>query len=509
MINNLQLAEFVYEQPAVGDVEYIFKHALTQQVAHDSMLTERRKALHERIAEAIEALYPDRLDDHVEKLAHHYQRSGNAARAIEYLKRAGDQAAARSASAETVEAYLEAALGMLRQLPETAARKDKELQIQLDLAGYLNNRSFGAPGRGCALQRARELSEQSGDSAQLLRVLWQLCQYTIERGEIRSALEVAEQAFDLAKSSSRPDLTAGAIYNMGEASFWHGDVKTALEYFERATELIEKHSSLDYRAAYGIDLSMLPELVPSIAAVVAGSPEHGVKLIQRLIERTRATKDQFFYSFSLSVSSLISWILRDFAAMPAPIDTATAQAVEYGFSEVEGLGRGMAAALKAAEADSATALMDWKVAQSDLESVGSFLWARGFANMAAEIYRKASSETETLHFIDSCLEQLRQSSAHLPEAELCRIKGEILGTASPSNLAESEHWLRRAVETSQRQGARWYELRATASLARLLDQTGRRGEAHAMLADIYNWFTEGFDTADLKEAKALLDELSG
>jgi hypothetical protein len=193
--------------------------------------------------------------------------------------------------------------------------------------------------------------------------------------------------------------------------------------------------------------------------------------------------------------------------MRAPLEIGVVRAVEYGFQQLEGWARGMAAALKAAEGDSATALTEWKAAEADLESIGSFLWARGFANMAAEIYRKATSETEALHFIDACLEQLSQSSAHLPEAELCRIKGELLGSASPSNLADSEHWLRRAVETSQRQGARWYELRATTSLVRLLAKQGRREEARGMLSEIYDWFTEGFDTADLKDAKALLDEL--
>jgi tetratricopeptide (TPR) repeat protein len=461
--------------------------------------------LHRRIAEREEAAWGAGAAELAAELAYHYERCCNQAKAFTYLDLAGARAIAQGAYREAEQHYRKA-LASLETLPVSAERNDIELQIQLALAGCLNSRSFGDQGRARPLTRARALSEQSGDHAQLLRVLWQLCQYNIERMEIRSALEVAEETFHLAKDSSRPDLIAGAIYNMGEVSFWRGDVKTALEYFERATELIEKHSSIDYSAAYGIALQT--ELVPSIAAVVAGNPERGVTLIRRLIERSRATKDQFFYSYSLGVSSLISWILRDFAAMRAPIDTATAQAVEYGFSEVEGLGHGMAAALKAAEGDSATALIDWKVAQSVLESVGSFVWARGFA-MTAEIYRQTTSEAETLHFIDSCLEQLSQSSAHLPEAELCRIKGETLGAASPSNLAQSEHWLRRAVETSQRQGARWYELRATMSLARLLDHQGRCDEARSMLAEIYNSFTEGFDTADLKDAKALLEELTG
>src|SRR5713226_5933342 len=128
MINNLQLAEFVYEQPAVGDVEYTFKHALTQQVAYNSMLTERRKALHERIAEAIEALYPDRLDDHVEKLAHHYDRSSNLGKAVEYLGRAGRKAVEQAAHSEVL-GYVTRALELIMRLPGGADRARHELEL--------------------------------------------------------------------------------------------------------------------------------------------------------------------------------------------------------------------------------------------------------------------------------------------------------------------------------------------------------------------------------------------
>jgi hypothetical protein len=273
--------------------------------------------------------------------------------------------------------------------------------------------------------------------------------------------------------------------------------------------LIEKHPSIDYRATYGIELEALAEVLRSLAEVLVGRPERGIKRIRRAIECTRSSKDQYGHCLRLVWSSYISWSLRDFAAMRAPLEICVARAAEYGFQQVVGWACGMLAALKAAEGNSATALTEWKAAEAGLEPIGSFLWARGFANMATEIYRKAINGTETLRFIDSCLDQLNQSSAHVPEAELCRIKGEIIGAAPPFNLAESEYWLRRAIETSQRQGSQWYELRATVSLARLLIKRVNRAEARTMLTEIYNRFTEGFDTTDLKEAKTLLDELAG
>ena len=375
-------------------------------------------------------------------MAHHYQHSDNLDKAVDYLGRAGDQAAARSASVEIVEAYLEAALGMLQQLPETAERDDKELQIQLDLAGYLNNRSFGDPGRERALNRARTLSEQSGNFDQLLRVLWQLCQYHIQVADIRAASGLAEQAFDLAKNSTRPDLIAGAIYNRGETALWRGNVTEALKHIEKLNNLFEASSSVDYRTVYGVDLRMIEEVVRSIAEVIAGSPDRGARRIRKIIERTRTAGDTYGHSIaSLVGSTIIHWLLQDWPTVRSTIEIGTTQAVEYGFRETEGIGRGIAALMRATEGDSANALMDWKIVQSDLESIGSFILARGFANMAAEVYRKTTSEAEALQFIDSCLEQLDHTSANLPEAELCRIKGEILGCVSPANLLESERWL--------------------------------------------------------------------
>jgi hypothetical protein len=241
--------------------------------------------------------------------------------------------------------------------------------------------------------------------------------------------------------------------------------------------------------------------------VLAGYPQRGIRRIHKAIERGRAIKDQLGYAISVAFSNSISWTLRDFEAMRNEIDLIVAHLAAYELREGTGWARLWAAALKAANGDPSEALSEWKAAQFDLESVGSFLLARGSSHLAAALYREASSEAETLRFIDSCLEQLSQSWANLPEAELCRMKGEILGDASPYNVAESELWLRRAIETSKRQGARWYELRAATSLARLLDRQGKRDEARAMLADNYGWFTDGFDLPDLMEAQSLLDEL--
>ncbi len=171
LLSHLQGGEFIYEQPAFPEMEYTFKHALTQEVAYNSVLMERRRALHGRTAQAIEGLYRDRLEEHYSDLAHHYSRSGNAEKAVEYLKLAGRQAVERSAYAEAI-SYLTSALELLKTLPDTPERTQQELTLQIALGGPLIvTKGHGTPEVERIYTRARELCQQVGEAAQLFPVL--------------------------------------------------------------------------------------------------------------------------------------------------------------------------------------------------------------------------------------------------------------------------------------------------------------------------------------------------
>jgi hypothetical protein len=174
MLSVLQAGEFIYEQPAAAEIDYTFKHALTQEVAYNSLLIERRKLLHERAAGSMESLYAERLDDHLGELAHHYERSGNTGKALEYLRRAGEQAAQRSAHAEAIELF-SAALRLLKTLPETPERIQRELALQLGLGvSFMIIKQWSAPEVAQLYSRARELCRLLGDPPQLLPVLFGL-----------------------------------------------------------------------------------------------------------------------------------------------------------------------------------------------------------------------------------------------------------------------------------------------------------------------------------------------
>ena len=204
LLAHLQAAEFIYEQPAFPDVEYIFKHALTQEVAYNSLLIDRRKVLHERTAQAMEELFHSQLEDHYSDLAHHYSRSGNTQKAVEYLQLAGQQAVQRSAYAEAI-THLTTALELLKTLPDTPERTQQELSLQITLGiPLMATKGCAAPEVERVYTRARELCQQVGETPQLFPCLQGLYRVLFVRGELQTARELAEQLLRLGPERTRP-----------------------------------------------------------------------------------------------------------------------------------------------------------------------------------------------------------------------------------------------------------------------------------------------------------------
>src|SRR5262249_29921761 len=207
--------EFLYEQPAFPEPDYIFKHALTQEVAYGTVLQERRKAIHERTAQAIETLYSANLDEHYSELAHHYTRSGNTEKAIAYLHLAGQQAVQRSANEEAI-THLTTALELLKTLPDTRERAHQELRLHLSLGMPLQaTQSFASPEVRATYTRARELCHQLGETRQLFSVLFGLRTFHHVGGELRTARELGEQLLRLAQREHDPALLVDAYLALG------------------------------------------------------------------------------------------------------------------------------------------------------------------------------------------------------------------------------------------------------------------------------------------------------
>jgi len=235
LLNDLQLGEFIYEQPAVGDAEYIFKHALTQEVAYGSVLIERRRQLHERAGEGIEALFAEQLDDHLGELARHYSRSANIAKAVRYLYLAGQQAAQRSAYAEAV-GHHTIGLELLRRLPDDPERARRELELQLSLADSLRwTKGLGSSESGRALARAREVCTLMGESTELFAVLMGLQSHHVMTLHLETARDLGEQLLSLAEKADEPDKLMGAHGALGVVCLLSGEFTAACDHFRQTS----------------------------------------------------------------------------------------------------------------------------------------------------------------------------------------------------------------------------------------------------------------------------------
>ena len=244
MLKGLQAGEFIYEQPALGEAEYTFKHVLTQEVAYNSVLMERRRLLHERTGEAIEALFKDRIDDHLAELAHHYSRSANTRKAVEYLFRAGSQAAARFAYSEAV-SRLSSALEFLKRLPDDAERARQELSVQSVLGASLADaKGWAAAELEPVYARARELCAQIRDPALAFRALFGQWLMRYWKLELHNALELADELLAAAEDAKDPAMLLSGNFARGTILLQLGELVSANEHLEKALAVFDLRQPL-------------------------------------------------------------------------------------------------------------------------------------------------------------------------------------------------------------------------------------------------------------------------
>ncbi len=527
ILGKLQLAEFIYEQPAAGDVEYVFKHALTQDVAYNSLLIERRRALHERAGQALESMFAGQMDDHLGELARHYSRSDKVDKAVEYLGRAGRQAARRSAHREASE-LLTSALELLPRLPARPERDQLELELQTTLGPVVMiTKGWAAPEVEKVYLRAHALSQQSGPATQRFTALMGLYGLALMRGELHAAREREDQLLSLAQQQQEPALLLEAHHACWSTALSLGELSAAQAHTEQGLALYDPqlhHSNA--RLFSGHDPAVCARAWGALILWLRGYPVQALRSSERALAMARELNHPFTITYSLNNAAQLDQLLREGPAAERQTEAALAVAVEGGFPYFLSWGlvlRGWALAEQGQTGEGIVRIRDGLAA---LRASGLELWRSYGLSLLAETCGAAGRLDEAMAALAEALAVVQVNTEHWWEAELYRLKGELLlkqeqsdihtsqtrlpGSAAfrvAPNAAEAQSCFQRAIEIARKQSAKSLELRATMSLARLLDKQGRRDEARAMLADIYAWFTEGFDTADLMDAKALLEEL--
>ncbi len=504
MLSQLQLGEFIYEQPALGDIAYVFKHALTHDVTYHSVLAERRRPLHERIGEVLEFLHAGSLDDHVAEIAHHFGRSTNVAKAVEYMRKAATQAEQRSAHVEAI-AHLTNALGSLKAMADGPQNVRLEIMLQVALGGSISAaRSPSADEVGAAFNRARELCVGLGGDNRLFQILLGLRWFHAFRGDLKKDYELCCQLLALAETERRPSRLIWAHTALGMALRGLGRLNEAREAFEKAIEVSEV---LPRQTSFPIeDPRTLCLWNLSLSLHALGYPDQAMKRCEQAVQMARETGKPYVLTSALQAPAQLHHFRGNTREAYRAAEEMTALGEEWGFQFFSANGafwRGIAL-VELGRADEGFSQIERSAAILEASgTTGSRGWRA--TDLAAACLRVGDSK-RGLEVVKN-YHTWKADHDYVDDAHLSLLEGELILQQDPGAQAKAGSCFRDAVDIARRQSAKTWELRATTALARLLDKQGKRTEARAMLAEIHGWFTEGFDTADLKDAKALLEAL--
>jgi class 3 adenylate cyclase len=500
-LTELQAAEFLYEARLFPDLEYTFKHALTHEVAYGGVLQERRRALHAALVEALEGLYAGRLDEQTEILAHHAVRGGLTAKAVTYLHQAGAKAVARSANREAI-GFLEAALALLADLPETPAALSDALDIRFTLGtGLIALHGAGAKEVEAWYSHALDLVNRLGDASRRFPALWGLWFVAYSRGNYPAAKERAEALLEDAQGGDDAGRLLEARHALWATATAMGRPILAAAHAERGVALYVREQHASYAMLYaGHDPGACARYQLAANQWLLGYPERALGTMRDALRLAAELNHLLTTSNTLSFAAWLHYQRGEHDVTAEISQQVFEIASTHGFSAWLDMALVLRHATARAPAD-AHALAE--LARQLTQSRGA-AWRHAFAIcVLAELCLAAGRLEECRRALDSISETDRQAFC---AAEILRIEGEL--AARGGGPSDAEQRFRAAIETARSRGEKSLELRASMSLVRLLLGQGRRDEARDALAGIYGWFTEGFDTADLRAAKTLLGELS-
>ena len=457
----------------------------------------------------METQFPATAEAQPELLAHHATEAGLNAQAVRYWHKAAQRAAERSAHAEAI-THLRTGLALLRTLPERPERRQREVALLIAMgASLLAVKGYAAAEVGETYSDARQLCAHLDDPHQLFPVLRGLWNHYLVRAELQTAHTLGEQLLTLAEQVQDAAMSVAAHRALGVTLFHLGAVAAAHTHFMQGIALYDPLQQRTAAFLYGEDDGVICRSFAPWTLWLLGYPGQGLTRNQEAVTLAQQHAHPLSVSFALSLAAGFHQLCREGHTAQGAAEAALRLTTDQGFPHW----RAFSALLRA------WALAHLGQAQEGIEQIKQSL--RAYRATGAEIWRPYG-----LALLAEAHGTLGQPSAGLPvlvEAltvvdttgqrwyapELHRLQGELLLQQNADAQAEAEHCFHHALEIARNQQAKSFELRAATSLARLWQQQSQRTEAYALLAPIYGWFTEGFDTADLQEAKALLDELAG
>ncbi|WP_349606457.1 adenylate/guanylate cyclase domain-containing protein [Cupriavidus sp. DF5525] len=515
LLVDLQAGDFIYERPAHPEVEYAFKHALTQEVAANSLLSRQRSVLHERTAQAIEALFPDRLREYCNELAHHYSQSGNVPKAVEYLQLAGKQALQRSAHLEAI-GHLSAALNLLKTLPASPERLREELLLLLTLGpAWIAARGSGAPEVEATYTRALALSEHGGETPQLFAAQIGLWSFYFLRSQLKTAQSLGERLLSLAHDARDPEQLAEAHRILGSTVFRLGEIRLARIHMEQALALHRpERQSYGHLLRYARNPAVHIRCTLSWILWYLGLPDQSRARSKEALAIVRHAPDLFGLAFSLVFAAELHQRMGELELSLEYANAALELSREQGFPLYTARAtilRGWALATQGNHEEGIALIHGGLRAH---EATGASLGRPSLLGLLADAYGMAGDPEAALRVLADALTLVRNTGESFDEGTLYRLQGELLLRLPGEDgcifakADEAQACFQKAIAIARQQGAMSVELKGVLSLGRLWHLLGRDEAARQIVTVALNTYTEGSESVDLCQTRQLLEDLS-
>jgi predicted ATPase len=504
-LRRLVASELVFQRGTPPNAVYAFKHALVQDAAHSSLLRSTRQQLHAQIAEALETEFPELIDAQPELFAQHYAEGGLIEKSVACWGKAGLRSAARSAMAEAA-AQFQRGLDQLALLPKNRERQRQELELRVRLAASLQAaKGQAAPETGDAYARARELWEQLGSPSEFLQVPYGQSRYHVNRGELDLAQRLDE---DLLRLSSQRNDSGGLVLghiSFGVGLFYVGRHAVSRSHLEEAIAQYDPISHRLLARQTGTRPNVQAQAVLGSVLFCLGYPDRALARSNAAIAAARRLAHPPSLAQSLANGARLLSLVGDNTVLDKWVDQLIAVTTAQGFAHWGAQGTIYRGWVKVMNGDLAEGISLLRSGSTACRATGAELWMPYYIALLARACELGGQIEEAVTRLDDALQIVERTGERWFAAELNRHKGQLMLREGPSEAAEELY--HKALSIAREQEAKLWELRAAASLARLRRDQDRGAEARDLLAPVYGWFTEGFATPDLKEAKALLEEL--
>jgi TOMM system kinase/cyclase fusion protein len=487
-LRQLVEAELVYQRGAAAQATYLFKHALIQDAAYQSLLKSTHQQYHQRIAQVLEARFPDICETQPELLAHHYTEAGLNAQAVDYWQRAGEHASDRSAYLEAI-SHLTTGIELLKTLPETPEHTQHTLALHIALGAALQiTKGHAAPEVEQTYTQAYALCQQVGETPELVPVLFGLWRFYNTRAQLHTARELGDTLLRLAQHAHEPALSVVAHYALGLTSFWLGAFPAARTHLEAG---IARYTPDQRRAAafrIGQDPGVACRIYAAATLWALGYPAQALARVHEALALAHELSHPFSLAFARCFAAFVSQFRRDVPAVHAQAEVTVALSTEQGFTQWAVQGAILRRWALALQGQGEEEIAQVRQGIGAYRATGAAVFVPYFYSWLAEVSAHLGHVEDGLQALAEAHTLVEQQEERWWEAEIARLRGVLLLRLPMAQQEEAEAWLRRALDVARRQEAKSLELRAAMNLSRLWQSQDKCQHAYDLLAPIYRTF---------------------